>query len=85
MLLAAAGMVILAKDSLSFQKGIVRGNEEDVMTFVGTLALLLVYASAVAIPFVLRTSKTNQFLIFWTIVTFIAYTHAVERAAASTL
>ena len=78
-LLAAAGMVILANDSLSFQKGIVRGNEEDVMTFVGTLALLLVYASAVAIPFVLRTSKTNQFLIFWTIGTFIAYTHAGEK------
>ena len=78
-LVAAAGMVILASDSLSFQKGIERGAESDVLTFVGTLALLVVYAAAIAVPLVLKTSKTNQFLIFWTIGTFIAYTHAGEK------
>ena len=75
----AAGMAVLANDSLSFERGIVQGTEQDVSTIVGKLALLAVYGSAIAIPFVLRTSKINRFLIFWTIGTFIAYTQAGEK------
>ncbi|MBN4059283.1 TIGR03663 family protein, partial [Dehalococcoides mccartyi] len=78
-LFAAAGMAVLSNSSLSFERGIVQGAEKDVLSIVGNLALLVVYASFIAIPFVLRTSKTNQFLIFWTIATFIAYTHAGEK------
>ena len=78
-LLIAAGMAILANGDLSFERGIVQGTEQDVSTIVGKLALLVVYGSAIAIPFVLRTSKINRFLIFWTIGTFIAYTQAGEK------
>ena len=69
-------MAVLANAELSFERGIVQGTEQDVSTIVGKLALLVVYGSAIAIPFVLRTSKINRFLIFWTIGTFIAYTQA---------
>ena len=78
-LLVVAGMVVLANESLSFERGIVQGSEQDVSTIVGKLALLVVYASFIAVPFVLRTSKINRFLIFWTIGTFIAYTQAGEK------
>lgn len=77
--LAAIGMTILADSSLSFEKGMVRGSEHDVMTYVGQLALIAVYGSFLALPFTLRTTKFNRFLFFWTIGTFISYTHAGEK------
>lgn len=79
LVMIAAGMAVLANDSLSFQRGIVQGEEQDVSTYVGKAALLVVYASSIAIPFVLKTSKFNKFLIFWAIGTFIAYTQAGEK------
>ena len=77
--LIAAAMVVLADSSLSFERGIIQGEEEDVLSYVGKFALIVVYGSAVAIPFSLKTSKFNQFLFFWTIGTFIAYTQAGEK------
>ncbi len=77
--LIAVAMVVLANDTLSFERGLVKGEEQDVLSYVGKLALIVVYGSAVAIPFVLRMSKFNKFLLFWTIGTFIAYTHAGEK------
>lgn len=77
--LIAAGMVVLSNASLSFEAQIVKDAERDVLTYVGKLALLVVYASAAAIPFVLKTSKFNRFLFFWTIATFIAYNQAGEK------
>jgi uncharacterized protein (TIGR03663 family) len=79
LLFAAAGMAVLADASLSFERGIAGGSEEDVTTIMGKLALLVVYGSSIAIPLVLRTSTTNKFLIFWTIGTFISYTQAGEK------
>ena len=77
--LIAVSMVVLANENLSFERGIVAGTEHDVLTYVGKLALVVVYGSALAIPFVLRTTKFNKFLFFWTIGTFIAYTQAGEK------
>ncbi|MCZ6539429.1 MAG: hypothetical protein O6922_06350, partial [Chloroflexi bacterium] len=82
-LLIVAGLAVLANTAESFHEVnvIVDGESvaTDVLTNTGTAALLLVYASLIAIPFVLRTSTINRFLIFWTIGTFIAYTHAGEK------
>ena len=77
--LVALGMVALANNSASFEKDLVRDAEQDVLTYIGNLALLVVYGSFAAIPFVLKTSKFNKFLFFWTIGTFIAYTQAGEK------
>jgi uncharacterized protein (TIGR03663 family) len=77
--LIAGAMLVLANDSLSFQKGIVQGAEQDVLNYVGQLALLTVYGSAIALTLVIRTNKFNKFLFFWTVGTFIAYTHAGEK------
>ena len=77
--LVALGMVALASNTVSFEKDLVRNAEQDVLNHVGMLALLVVYGSFAAIPFVLKTSKINKFLFFWTIATFIAYTHAGEK------
>ena len=77
--LASAGMIVLADSSISFERGIVQSEEQDVLTYAGKFALLVVYGSIAAIPFVLRTSKFNKFLFFWTIGTFIAYTQAGEK------
>lgn len=77
--IAVVGMVVLAIDSVSFTGGIVRGEEKDVLTTVGTAAMLLVIAVALALPFTLRISRFNRFLIFWTIATFAAYTEAGEK------
>jgi uncharacterized protein (TIGR03663 family) len=77
--LIAAAMVVLANNSLSFEKGMIQGAEQDVLTIVGNLALLVVYGAAAAIPFVLKTSRINRFLFFWTIGTFIAYIQAGEK------
>ena len=79
LLMIALGMIILANDGLSFQRGIVKAEEQDILSYVGKMALLLVYVAALATPFVLKTSKFNRFLIFWMIGTFIAYTHAGEK------
>ncbi|MDP6417230.1 MAG: TIGR03663 family protein, partial [Gammaproteobacteria bacterium] len=79
LLLIAVGMIILANDGLSFQRGIIKTEEQDILSYVGKMALLLVYVAALATPFVLKTSKFNRFLIFWMIGTFIAYTHAGEK------
>jgi uncharacterized protein (TIGR03663 family) len=79
MALAIAGFVVLANNDLSFQRGMVQGVEEDVLTYTGKAALLVIYASFIALPAVLRTSRFNKFLIFWSIGTFIAYTHAGEK------
>jgi len=76
---AAAGMAVLANTSLSFERGMIKGTEHDVLTYVGKLALLVVYGSFAAIPFTLKTSRINKFLFFWTIGTFIAYTQAGEK------
>jgi len=75
----AASMVVLANDSLSFERGVINGSEQDVLTYVGKISLLFVYGAAITIPFTLKTSKFNRFLFFWTISTFIAYTHAGEK------
>ena len=72
-------MLVLSNDSLSFQKGIIQGAEQDFLSYVGQLALLTVYGSAIALTLVIRTNKFNKFLYFWTVGTFIAYTHAGEK------
>ena len=77
--LVALGMVVLANDSVSFEKDLINNAKKDVLTYAGILALLVVYGSFAAIPFVLKTSKFNKFLFFWTIGTFIAYTQAGEK------
>jgi uncharacterized protein (TIGR03663 family) len=77
--LIAVAMLVLANSSVSFERVTLGDVDQDVLTFVGKLALLVVYGSAAAIPFFLKTSKFNQFLFFWTIGTFIAYTHAGEK------
>jgi uncharacterized protein (TIGR03663 family) len=77
--LVAVGMVLLANNGVSFEKELIKNVEQDVLSYVGTLALLLVYGSFAAIPFVLKISKFNKFLFFWTIGTFIAYTQAGEK------
>jgi uncharacterized protein (TIGR03663 family) len=77
--LIVLAMVMLANDSLSFERGIVKSAEKDVLTYAGKFALLMLYASALSLPFTLRTSKFNRFLLFWTIGTFIAYTQAGEK------
>ena len=78
-----AGMAVLANYSLSFHKVFVMEDgmriEKDALTLVGNLALLAVYASAIGIPFALKTSKITRFLIFWMIGTFIVYTQAGEK------
>ncbi|MBT3862174.1 MAG: TIGR03663 family protein [Chloroflexi bacterium] len=77
--LIVGAMLVLSNDSLSFQKGIIQGAEQDVLSYVGQLALLTVYGSAIALTLVIRTNKFNKFLFFWTVGTFIAYTHAGEK------
>lgn len=77
--LIAVAIVILSNNSLSFERGLIKGAEQDVLTYVGKFALLALYGSFVALPFTLRTSKFNRFLLFWTIGTFIAYTQAGEK------
>lgn len=77
--LITAATIVLANSSLSFERGMIKGTEQDVLTYVGKLSLLIVYAAAVAIPFTLKITKINKFLFFWTISTFIAYTHAGEK------
>ena len=77
--LIAASMSVLANAPLSFERGFVQESEQDVLTLVGKAALLVVYLSAIATPFVLKTTKFNRFLIFWAIGTFVAYTHAGEK------
>ncbi|MBT5893312.1 MAG: TIGR03663 family protein [Chloroflexi bacterium] len=77
--LIVGAMLVLSNDSLSFQKGIIQGAEQDVLSYVGQLALLTVYGSAIALTLVIRTNKFNSFLFFWTVGTFIAYTHAGEK------
>lgn len=72
------GMALLANDS-SFTRAMVAGEERDVLSPGGSVALLIVYASFISIPFVLKTSKFNKFLFFWTIGTFILYTQAGEK------
>ena len=77
--LIAGAMVVLANDALSFEKGLVQGAEQDVLSYIGQLALLTVYGSAIALTLVIRTNKFNKFLFFWTVGTFIAYTQAGEK------
>ena len=77
--LVAIGMLVLSSSSLSFEEVLVNNAKQDDLTYLGTLALLLVYGSFAAIPFVLKTSRFNKFLFFWTIGTFIAYTQAGEK------
>ena len=77
--LIAGAMVVLANDALSFEKGLVQGAEQDVLSYIGQLALLTVYSSAIALTLVIRTTKFNKFLFFWTVGTFIAYTQAGEK------
>jgi|TARA_B100001964_G_C14255780_1_gene612374 uncharacterized protein (TIGR03663 family) len=77
--LVTAGMVVLANNSLSFERGIIKDVEQDVLTYVGKVALIVVYGSFIALPFTLKTSKFTQFLMFWSIGTFIAYTQAGEK------
>ena len=77
--LITIAMVILANDSLSFEKSIVKGSEKDVLSYVGQIALLVVYGSALLGTLTLKTSNFNKFLFFWTVGTFIAYTHAGEK------
>lgn len=77
--LAVIGMIVLANDSISFERGVVKGSEKDVLSYVGQLALLLVYGAAIAFPFTLKVSRFKKFLFFWTIGTFIAYTQAGEK------
>jgi uncharacterized protein (TIGR03663 family) len=75
----AAATLVLSNNSLSFERGVIKGTEQDVLSYVGQLALIVVYGAAIAIPFTLKTSKINKFLFFWTIGTFIAYTQAGEK------
>jgi len=77
--LISGAMLVLANDSLSFEKVLINSAEQDVLTYVGQLALLTVYGSAIALTFVIGTTKFNRFLFFWTVGTFIAYTHAGEK------
>tara|TARA_A100001037_G_scaffold287446_1_gene296911 strand:+ start:66 stop:2426 length:2361 start_codon:yes stop_codon:yes gene_type:complete len=77
--LITLGFIVLANDNLSFQNGLVKGEERDVLTNVGHLSLLIVYGSFIALPFTLKISRFNRFLIFWIIGTFIAYIHAGEK------
>ena len=77
--LIAGALLILANDSLSFEKGIIKRAEQDVLTSVGQLALITVYGSSIALTLVIRTNKFNKFLFFWTVGTFIAYTEAGEK------
>ena len=79
LLLAGIGMAILADSSISFERGLIKGSEHDVLTYVGQLALIVVFGSFIALPFTLKISKFNKFLFFWTIGTFIAYTEAGEK------
>ncbi len=79
LVLIVAGTAVLADSSTSFEKGVVAGSEQDVLTYAGIFALFVVIASALATPFALKTSRFNQFLFFWTIGTFIAYTQAGEK------
>lgn len=74
--LIAASTVILANDSLSFEPG---ADGKTVLTYVGNLAVVIIFGAAVAIPFTLKTNKFNRFLFFWTIGTFVAYTEAGEK------
>ena len=78
-LLIVVGMVILANGSISFQRATVDGVQHDVLTYAGQLALLLVYGAALSATLTLRTGRFNRFLFFWTVGTFIAYTHAGEK------
>lgn len=77
--LITVGMVFLSNSSLSFERGLVGETEKDVLSYAGKAALLLVYGSFIALPFVLKTSKITQFLLFWTIGIFVAYTQAGEK------
>ena len=77
--LIAGAMLVLANDTLSFEKGLIKRAEQDVLTYVGQLALLTVYGSAIALTLVIRTTRFNKFLFFWTVGTFIAYTEAGEK------
>ena len=77
--LITLGFTLLANDNISFQNGLIKGEERDVLTYVGQLSLLVVYGSFIALPFVLKVSRFNRFLIFWIIGTFIAYIHAGEK------
>ncbi|MBN4064219.1 TIGR03663 family protein [Dehalococcoides mccartyi] len=75
----AAAMVILGNSTLSFERGMVGDTEQDVLTYVGKIALLVLYGAAIAGTFALKASKFNKFLLFWTVGTFIAYTQAGEK------
>ncbi len=78
-LAAGIGMAVLANSSMSFERGIVNSSEQDVLSYVGQLALVVVFASFLAVPFTLKITKFHRFLFFWTIGTFIAYTEAGEK------
>ena len=77
--LITVGFILLANDNVSFKNGLVNGEERDVLTYVGYVSLMVVYASFIALPFTLKVSRFNRFLIFWIIATFIAYIHAGEK------
>ena len=52
--LFSAGMVVLANNNLSFERGLIKGAEQDVLTYVGKLALIVVYVSSVQLQLPLK-------------------------------